>query len=119
MKTLADIADKFSQQIATMRCIRKSKHGCGERKPLTEFHAHRRRRSDGTYRVEHDSRCAACESIFQRAKGVRRREEERKRQERHSQKHTGPARGSISWLWHCQLPPPPMSLDLREARRAR
>jgi hypothetical protein len=77
MKVTANIALEHGGRVELeelqRRCVRVSKHGCGQLLSLTKFKSTPRKRKDGTYRLEHNTRCIECDRVFHSAPERRRR----------------------------------------------
>ena len=92
----------------TKQCADPSENGCGEVKPESEFKPRRYLSAGGKVSIKRDKRCRECVNRNNRIG--------RQGKPRLPVNHTGPARGGIDWLYYCQLPYPPMSKELREAK---
>jgi len=95
----------------TKRCARKSKFGCGQLLSLDNFQLRPRKRKDGSIRMEPNSRCRECESLFQQNKGVERRSHENKINP------FKPEHYKSILKYYCKLPPVQMSREIRMERR--
>ena len=95
----------------TKRCARPSKGGCSQLLSVDKFKARPRKRTDGSIRMELNSRCIECEAEFQQEKGVRRR------------KNESQAKGAefkiskAGEYFFCRVPIVPMGVELRRSRR--
>ena len=95
----------------TKRCLRKSKHGCGQLLSLEKFSKRERPRKDGTFRLEVEPRCKECQANFiSRGKAMKRRDSALNKYEEFKISEAGE-------YFFCRVPPVPMAVELREARR--
>ena len=95
----------------TKRCLRKSKHGCGQLLSLEKFGKRERPRKDGTIRLEVEPRCKECQEKFvEQGKQKKRRTDAKRKNEEFQISEAGE-------YYFCKFPIVPMSVSLREARR--
>jgi len=125
-RTMKSLAEKF---VDTKRCMPRDKGGCERRKPLTEFPSTVRDRSGVGPKRFYGGRCADCQKVIDRARHVKRNEDEKAK--RLALNPTGGKTGErvkayemtgftnhLDRLFFCQVKPVPMSIELREKRRA-